>query len=70
MDAEFFIIMPSLTGWQLYHGSQGKGWFAGWGDALEAADVMAGARHDATGAPTAVVVNMKNRDAAIVTVYA
>lgn len=70
MDAEFFVIMPAMTGWDLYHGMEGRGWFARWDDALEAADVMAGARHDAAGVATAVVVEMRNRDAALVSVYA
>ena len=70
MDAEFFVIMPAMTGWDLYHGMEGCGWFARWGDALEVAGVMAGARHDATGVATAVVVEMRNRDAALVSVYA
>ena len=70
MDAEFFVIMPAMHGWDLYHGVEGCGWFAKWGDALEAADVMAGARHDVAGVPTAVVVEMRNRDAAVVSVYA
>ena len=43
MNAEFFVITPSLTGWQLYHGMEGRGWFARGDDAVEAADVMAGA---------------------------
>lgn len=71
MDAEFFVIMPAMTGWELYHGTEGRGWFARWTDALEAADVMAEARHEAAGVPTTVVVEMQNRgDAAIVSVYA
>lgn len=70
MDAEFFVIMPAMSGWDLYHGIEGCGWFAKWGDALEAADIMAGARHDATGVTTAVVVEMRNRDAAVISVHA
>ena len=70
MDAEFFVILPAMSGWGLYHGVEGQGWFAKWADALEAADIMAGARHDAAGVPTAVVVEMRNRDAAVVSVYA
>jgi hypothetical protein len=70
MDAEFFVIMPAMTGWELYHGTEGRGWFARWDDVLEAADVMAEARHQAAGVPTTVVVEMKDRDAAIVSVYA
>lgn len=70
MNAEFFVITPSMTGWQLYHGMEGRGWFARWDDALEAADVMAGARHEAAGVATAVIAEMKNRDAAIVCVHA
>ena len=70
MNAEFFVIMPALTGWELYHGMKGQGWFARWDDALEAADVMAGARHEATGVPTAVIAELKDRDAAIVCVHA
>lgn len=70
MDAEFFVTMPAIHGWDLYHGMEGQGWFEKWGDALEAADIMAGARHEATGVPTAVVVEMRNRDAAVVSVYA
>lgn len=62
--------MPAMTGGDLYHGMEGRGWFAKWGDALEAADVMAGARHDAAGVPTAVVFEMRNRDAAVVSVHA
>lgn len=69
MDAEFFVIMPSLSGWDVYHGMDGQGWFARWDDALEAADVMAMARHEAEGVPTAVVIEMQNRDAAVVTTY-
>lgn len=34
MDAEFFVIMPSLHGWDLYHGMVGQSWFAKWADAL------------------------------------
>ena len=70
MHAEFFVVMPSMAGWELYHGMEGQGWFARWDDALEAADVMAEARHEAAGVSTTVVVEMKNRDAAIVSVYA
>jgi hypothetical protein len=70
MDAEFFVIMPAIHGWDLYHGMEGRGWFARWDDAREAADVMAGARHDATGVATAVVVEMHNRDAALVSIHA
>lgn len=70
MDAEFFVIMPALTGWDVYHGMDGQGWFARWDDALEAADVMAEARHESSGVPTAVVVEMRNRDAAVVSTYA
>lgn len=55
MEAEFFVIMPAMSGWDLYHGMEGCGRFAKWGDALEAADVVAGARHDAVGVSTAVV---------------
>ena len=70
MEAEFFVIMPAMHGWDLYHGMEGCGWFAKWGDALEAADVMAGARHEAAGVTTAVVVEMQNREAAFVSVHA
>jgi hypothetical protein len=70
MNAEFFVIMPSLSGWDLYHGMEGCGWFARWDDALEAADVMAEARHEAAGVPTAVIVELRSRDAALVTMYA
>ncbi len=47
-----------------------QGWFAKWDDAVEAADVMAVARHEAAGVPTAVVVEMRSRDAAVVAAYA
>ncbi|RYZ75058.1 MAG: hypothetical protein EOP91_00285 [Lysobacteraceae bacterium] len=70
MKAEFFVIMPSLSGWELYHGMQGQGWFARWDDALEAADVMAEARHHLAGVATTVIVEMGGREAAIVSVYA
>jgi hypothetical protein len=70
MDAEFFVVMPSMTGWELYHGMEGQGWFARWDDALEAAGVMAETRHEVAGVPTMVIVDMKGRDAAIVRVYA
>ena len=70
MHAEFFVVMPSMAGWELYHGMEGQGWFARWDDALEAAGVMAEARHEAAGISTAVIIEMKDRDAAIVSVYA
>jgi len=70
MDAKFFVIMPAISGWDVFHGVDGQGWFPRWDDAVEAADVMAVARHEATGVPTAVVVEMRNRDAAVVTIYA
>ena len=70
MDAEFFVIMPAMSGWDVFHGMDGQGWFARWDDAVEAADVMAMARNEAAGVPTAVVVEMRNRDAAVVTTYA
>jgi hypothetical protein len=70
VKAEFFVIMPSLSGWELYHGMQGQGWFARWDDALEAADVMAEARHQLAGVATTVIVEMGGREAAIVSVYA
>ena len=28
MEAEFFTIMPAATGWQLYHGNVGCGWYS------------------------------------------
>lgn len=46
----------SITAWKVAASSPGGI------DALEAADVMAGARHDAAGAATSVVVEMRNRD--------
>lgn len=70
MNTEFFVIMPAQTGWELYHGMKGQGWFACWNDALEAADAMAGARHRSAGVPTAVIAEMRDRDAAIVCVHA
>lgn len=70
MDAEFFVVMASMTGWEIYHGTDGQGWFARWDDALEAAEVMAEARHEAAGVSTTVIVEMKDHDAAIVSVYA
>ena len=69
MDAEFFVIMPALSGWDVFHGMDGQGWFARWDDAVEAADVMAEARHEAAGVATAVVVEMRNREAAVVATY-
>lgn len=68
-EFEFFTILPALAGWQLRRAGQDDAWFARWDDALEAADLMAGAHHDATGAPTAVVVAMDGRDVAVVTAY-
>lgn len=61
--------MPSLSGWDVYHGMEGQGWFARWDDSLEAADVMAEARHESSGTAAAVVVEMRNRDAAVVSTY-
>lgn len=66
---EFFTVLPSLAGWQLRRIGQDPAWFARWDDALEAADLMACAHHDATGVPTAVVVAMEGRDVAVVTAY-
>lgn len=63
------MIMPALSGWDVYHGMDGQGWFTRWDDALEAADVMAETRHEIAGVATAVVVEMRNRDAAVVTTY-
>lgn len=70
MDAEFFVIMPATNGWDVFHGMEGQGWFGNWGDAVEAADIMAEARRDAVGITTAVVVEMESRDSAVVSVYA
>ncbi len=66
---QFFTILPQMAGWQLQRDGQHDTWFARWDDALEAADVMAGAHHAATGLPTAVVVAMDGRDVAVVTAY-
>lgn len=68
-EFEFFTILPALAGWQLHRDGQDDAWFARWDDALEAADLMAGAHHEATGIPTAVVVAMRDRDVAMVTAY-
>lgn len=70
MDAEFFVIMPAATGWDVFHGMQGQGWFATWCDAVVAADLMAEARRDDAGVTTAVVVELKSRDSAVVSLYA
>ena len=70
MDAEFFVVMPSMNGWDVFHGMEGQGWFAKWDDAVEAADVMAVARNEVAGVPTAVILDMRNRDAAVVSTYA
>ena len=40
------------------------------GDAMEAVGVMAVARYGAAGVPTAMVVEMRNRDAAVIATYA
>jgi len=70
MDAEFFVIMPAMTGWDVYHGMEGQGWFATWNDAVVAADAMAVARRDAGDTTTAVVVELASRDTAVVSMYA
>lgn len=44
MDAEFFVIMPATTGWDVYHGMEGQGFCATWDEAVHAADEMAAAR--------------------------
>lgn len=62
--------MPATTGWDVFHGMQGQGSFATWGEAVEAADLMAEARRDAANITTAVVVEMKGRDSAVVSVHA
>ena len=44
MDAEFFVIMPATTGWNVYHGMERQGFCATWDEAVHAADEMAAAR--------------------------
>jgi hypothetical protein len=70
MDAEFFVIMPSATGWDIYHGMEGQGWFATWNDAVVAADAMAVARRNNGDICTAVIVELASRDTAVVSMHA
>ena len=44
MDAEFFVIMPAKTGWDVYHGVEGQGFCATCDEAVHAAYEMAAAR--------------------------
>lgn len=69
MEALWQVQRPR-PGWDVFHGMDVQGWFAKWDDAVEAADVMAVARHKAAGVPTAVMVEMRNRDAEVVAAYA
>ena len=70
MDAEFFVIMPAETGWDIYHGMEGQGFYATWEEAVHAADSMAAARRNDCDITTAVVVELGCRDAAVVSMYA
>ncbi|WP_162455218.1 hypothetical protein [Pseudoxanthomonas kalamensis] len=66
MHRLLFTIAAQATGWQLYEGDEGKFWFSRWDDALETADIMAGALHERHGIPTAVVMDMAGREAVLV----
>lgn len=70
MDAEFFVIMPAATGWDVYHGMEGQGWYTTWDEAVQAADVMAAARRNEGDITTAVIVELGSRDSAVVSMYA
>ncbi len=70
MDAEFFVIMPATTGWDVYHGMEGQGCYATWDEALHVADVMAAARRKEGDVTTAVIVELGSRDSAVVSMYA
>lgn len=70
MDAEFFVIMPATTGWDVYHGMDGQGCYATWEEAVHAADVMAVARRNEGDVTTAVIVELGSRDSAVVSMYA
>jgi hypothetical protein len=70
MDAEFFVIMPSANGWDVYHGMEGQGQFTTWNEAVVAADAMAIARRNIGDISTAVIVELASRDTAVVSMYA
>ena len=61
--------IPDTPGWDVCHGMQGQGSFACWEEAVKAGDGLAESRRDAAGVTTAVVLEMKSRDSAVVSLY-
>ena len=53
-----FTIMPAYSGWQLFDDLTIGHWFTNKMSAIQAADSMAQMRHDETGQPTGVKVQM------------
>lgn len=58
MERILFTIMPAYTGWQLFDDLTIGHWFTNKMSAIQAADSMAQSRHDETGQPTGVKVQM------------
>jgi hypothetical protein len=69
MSRLLFTIVSSSCGWQLYEGEEGRFWFSRRADALETADIMAGAVHQQHGIPTAVVMDMAGRESVMVVAH-
>jgi hypothetical protein len=57
-----FTIMPAYSGWQLFDDLTIGHWFTNKMSAIQAADSMAQVRHDETGQPTGVKVQMECGD--------
>ena len=70
MDAEFFVIMAVATGWDVYRGMEGQDSYSAWEEAVHAVDTKAALRHNLGDVCTAVIVELGNRDCAVVSMYA